>query len=377
MINFFGSSVRPTLTPEFHTQAGVRDPYTPDCPTSYFPEGAISNDDVRPGCDSLPDNPLEGYARRRLLAASNDAYLINDIVDGIVAPFYATQTIPDDIGYICPGTFPPQVFRPYSYDSGVYRAMLESTKEQLGHAKLMALHLGVDQFENSLDLLNLEDQIEIAASVADYTGLWDMPLGVRFLSDKIGIFSDRRNDVGAADFCYCPVDKSLPYYGTTWNFLGYWPGRQQGVPGWYVRWHLEAGEGGTFVVKFFDDINPTNDPAAASKGLVQSAGVEDLSTGLSTTLFSYDLATVVSDAERTKVITLGPFQSLWLSLEQDVNQQVPSSAASAYFYVEDEFGNPIGADSLIWSFESGVEPKVSETYEVEKNVFLRLSKSAP
>ena len=354
-----------TFSAQYSTTAHA-DGYYPPCGIRDFcgaKTNQITNTQARAECTGLPDDSINGFGLRRLVAAPSAPYLIHDLVDGIVAPFYETTNFPSGLTLSCDiGSYSP-----FSYDSADYQALLESTHEQLRGAGLMALNLGMDLPTNSLTLPNLEDQIEIGTSVADYTGLWNMPLGVYYLDDNVGIFCDRRNEAGAASFSH------TNYAGDSidWNFLAYWPGRQSGVPGWFVRWQYPAKTTTELIVDLFDNIADSG----SYKGLTQSVAVN--SPAGKTLLFSYDLAETVSEAVRATwpmTITVAAGESLELSLEQDTTRASPSSSASAYFYVTDASGVPLGADSSGWEFSTGVDDKVLETFTVETDLFSRLRK---
>jgi len=325
------------------------------CPSC---EDVMTNTDERLGCSRLPDDAVHGFARRRLLAAPSRPYLIDGIVDAIVAPFYDTQDFPGL--QACDA----HVYAPYGFDPDDYRAMLEATKAELHGARLMALHLGMEHSFKAVDLTNLEAELRISAPVADWTGLWDSPLPVRYLDEHRGIFSDSRDEsTGTASFTDCD--------GTHWNFLAYWPGRQAGMLGWFVQWSLHALPTARTVTVDLGDCVPDGD----TKGLTQGVAVQDPTSGTTMSYFSHDLGDELSRtvlADWPMSITVPANQVLVLSVFQDDTVTPPASAGSAYFNVEDDAGNAMGADSGDWDFATGADDSVTAAYAMETEVFLDL-----
>ncbi len=215
------------LTPEFETVADP-DAYCPQgtCLGAWFDLfGTLCNDDCRCHVDGdctplLPDDPAEGRLAKRLVCAPNDAYLIQDVIDGIVA--YVTSTaLHGATDALNPNTH--------------YARLLRQTKTDLGDDQLIVLHTafpGVDEDThevNEADTDVLVHRIYTAAGVADGSGAYRFPLPMFFMdpSDRRGIFAETPS-------------------GETGLLLSNWPNDQAILPGWYQRW-VHQPPGGTTV----------------------------------------------------------------------------------------------------------------------------------
>lgn len=309
------------------------------CPLTPAGTNAVRNTDFRSStCLALPDDEQNGRAARRLIAAPNEAYLIHQLVDGIVAPFFSTQTYPADTELAC-ATSTSGTYRPFAFDARVYAALLTAAKRQLGGAQLLALHLGADGVSDetpTLDLEVLEDQTETAAGIADCTGFWEAPLGVRFLEEQLGAFADR-SVTGSS------------------TLHAYFPGRQTTLGGWYQRWVSTPNLTGR---RLTITVNSTTE---------LSGMVRKIYAG-TTTYHEADLASAAGGTSVTITVDTDP-----VVLAMELAGTSWHHDASVYFQVVDaDDGTVYGADPQYWTFETGVNAKTLETYERERDVFLRI-----
>jgi hypothetical protein len=295
----------------------------------------ISNTDRRStsslGCSTLPDDPVLGYMAGRLVAAPTGRFSIRPLVDGVVAPYYVTDA---------PG-----------YSAGVFGRLLDGAVAELRGKKLMALELG-QEFHGvpALDPAGLTEQLHLAAAKAQYTGLWEMPVGLQGLNRtdpdrSLGIFAPRSSDLAA--------------YG----FVAYWPW-QSAVRGWYQRWRSTPSLKGRNlkVTVYYDERDQSADKEFNVKVYIDkgTAGIESL------------LDTAIGGASATAEIKIsGLTDTLVLAAEIGLTW---TSEARVYFNVEDTDAATadLGPDSGYWTYETGVSTQTSRSYDIEKRVFLQL-----
>lgn len=352
--------------------------WTGGCSGAGFGDGTISTSDSRgyfADCDTLLAS-LDGLQAGRLIAAPNRDYLIHDVVDGIVAPWY----MPDEVAFTVTPCSNGTAW-PFSVDLEIYYAVLQATKSHLNGKKLMALHRGMKTVNDSVSLEGLEDdhdtdlnilsqQIEIASSVADYTGLWNAPIGLHFVEDQLGVFAWHPPE-GAS--------KGDPYTfnGAEYGLMAYWPGRQSRLSGWYQRWvstdALAADYAGGIITISVADTVDAGSTGALIKSIYarSSAYPEDDSIGYA--YYEKDVAQHDSTVVDSLTIPVGS-EPIVLSVEL---VGVAASDAKVYFSVTDASGFNLTGDPLTkykyWKFESGVRDKdVVETYEVERDTYLNI-----
>ena len=275
------------------------------CPA--YPSGTeeIHNVDYRgTTCLTLPDDELNGRVARRLVSAPNEPYLIHSLLSGVIAPFYSTYTYTDPADQEITCSYCPSTgwYRPFAFDPNVYATLVAAARRQVAPAKLMALHLGAENTSDGvtrlLDLDILEQQTQLAAGGTDYTGLWQAPVGVRFLNEKLGAFAD------------CSTSGSSLY--------AHYPGRQVYLSGWYQRWVSTDAfnkllDGRTITVVITPDPQPT------------SSGVGWRITAGSVTDEEGDLSTI--SVSKTISLTVGS-DRIYLGLELTDTWHL---AAGAYF----------------------------------------------
>lgn len=315
--------------------------YTSACAGNHFDtDGTISNVEERCPGARLPDDQRTGRLARRMVAGPNAPFLIRNVISGIVAPTYSTQTA------ICEQGCEVETC-PFSYDPGVYRDLLEATKRHLPDHGLFALHLGMGFGANELDTTALRGQLDIARQVADYVGVWNYPLGVRFLDSQEGVFAEH------------------PSTSSKYSLMAYWPERQATLSGWFQRWTSNTSlVGKTIEIKVED----TFDGDGTGGILRKSVSCAGLAGGL----WEED----VSDP--AGIDTIGPFTVTAdpLVISMELTGEVGNAFAETFFEVVEV--TPSGEISLgraAFDYESGVtEPdhEVIRPYEVIRDFFLPL-----
>jgi hypothetical protein len=322
------------------------------CPLAPSGTNTVQNSDYRsPTCLALPDDEVNGRSARRLIATPNDAYLINDLVDGIVAPFFNTQTYASTTTVACAqcasGSYPP-----FSFDPGVYSDLVRAAKQQFSGGTLMVLHLGADgEGGPPLDLDVLELQTGIAAGIADYTGFWEMPLGVRFLKDQLGVFAEPQPTSGD----YFAFDGDGDGTNELYRFEAYFPGNQDNLNGWYQAW-----------------VSNTN--LAGRRLTITVSSTDESSAGMLRMIYAgtntYHLADLSSGAGKTSVTFSVGSDPVVMAMESSGSWHLD---ARVYFQVVDaDDGTEYGPDTGYWTFVSGVDSNIVGTYERERDVMLRI-----
>ncbi len=298
--------------------------------TELDADGKVTNDVARCAA-ALPDSETTGRGNSQLIAAPNTGFLIHDVIDGIVAPWYSTDrpSLEKLLANSCSSgpVWPP--------DGSIetFRELLAGAADSLGRSRLMMLHWGIPVGDSEFNLDIQREQIQAAADIAGHVGIWNMANGVQLLPTNEGVFAERT------------------------DFVAAWPGRQSSLPGWYQRWTSPpALVGSTLTVTVTD----TRDADPAAEGLVVWR-VYDVTSGLIEEVdVSVSAIGVATEVEAT--VTGG------LVLEVALVGGVGNWLVTVTFEVKNAAGAVL--PGTLWTFASGVDDEVLRAFEVQRSVFL-------
>ena len=297
----------------------------------------------------LPDNSLDGFAAKRLVAAPSDIYSIKDSVDGFIPYLGRTDNFDTDLSdpddaYI--------VTRSSTAVDEPYRALLASTSEILGDTKLMAIHTafsGSGSYEVNPEILL--KRTSIASEEADATGIYLFPHGLYFMdpSDRRGIFAE-------STFSH-PCLTSEPDA----QFMVQWPQGQPRLPGWYQRWYYPATTGGSSNLRV--TVGDSRTAGSAWSGNLYKSIYSVSSTG-TTDHYSAD---IYQDDTSAQDVPAAP-NYIWSDTHSPLSLKMYSKGASnlntcVYFKVQDDAGNYV--DKSDFTFESGLDlPDGANPFEI-------------
>jgi hypothetical protein len=346
----WGRATTDDFIQRFHTNvSSMTYAWSPGCQGTPTSLSSVANSDYRYGCESLPDGAISGRAARRLISAPNQPYRITDLVDGVVNLVYKTDTYAGPASCTSGGDI--FTYEPWGYDTAVFRDYLSAVQSELAGGELMSFHLGVPLPNTPvIDETIQSDQLITASGIADYTGLWTMPIGLEFLDTQEGVFADR--NTGAIH-----LFDGLPY-----AFRAYFPGRQSHVPGWYQRWVSEPSLEGRTVEITVDHSNESD------SGMIQRV------IHGSTLVYDEDLTDNLGPWSTTLTVT----DTHPLTLSMVVTGADWHNAASAYFHVTDTADSTVyGALSGHWTYETGVDSDLVPVYENQVDTFQTIRTDCP
>jgi hypothetical protein len=218
--------------------------------------------------------------------------------------------------------------------------MLERARHDLAGRGLMTLGLG-QPLDSVYDLDVVESQMEVAATIADRSGLWSMPLGVHYLDEHRGVFAEHSS--------------------SGWQFIAYYPGSQTRLEGWYAEFEIDpwnAISGSTAVVRLQDD---ESDPDSDHFTKIVSGGVVLYSDSVAG---AGDAATV--EVARPNVVTVR------LEVTDVGFSHSPVTLESR---IEDELGETVEIADADYEFRTGVAPLIVESYERQTSRFVALART--
>lgn len=290
----------------------------------------VSNDGNR--CNfGLPHSATAGRGAKRLIAAPSTDYLIHDLVDGIVMPWYGTER--PSLGKLITDACSQGPVWPIDGDIETFRAVLTRAALDVEPWGLMVLHRGIPETGSEFNLDVQKEQLETAADIALYVGLWNMANGLHVLDTNGGVFAERD------------------------RFVATWPGRQMSIPGWYQRWTSPAFfAGNTWTVTITD----TRAADADALGYVVWR-VYDKATD--TTALEGDVS---ADGTATHEVTIDVTGRL--VLEVALVGGVGDWGVTVWFEVKNAAGTVL--PGTLWTFESGADGEVRRAFEIQRSVFL-------
>jgi hypothetical protein len=171
-----------------------------------------------------------GYTYKRLVAAPNDAYLIDDVVDAIM-PYTATTVT----------TGPTDALDPHKY----YGDLLDSLRAELGDKLLLPVHWGLPMGTTEVDVHVVVDRLAVDVEKANGGIVFNYPISIHFKNDpdKRGLFHE-----SAA----LTTDEG-------YQLMAQWPGRQNSLRGWYQRWTHISTVNEDVTITVMDKVNSIPD----------------------------------------------------------------------------------------------------------------------
>ncbi|MBL8761824.1 MAG: hypothetical protein JNL50_11025 [Phycisphaerae bacterium] len=266
----------------------------------------------------LPDSAVQGRLATRLVCGPNDAYLIQDVIDGVV-PYSTSTDLHGDADALDPKLH--------------FARLLQAAKRDLGDDKLITMQTAFTGVELDTDVM--VNRVRVAAMIADGVGVYRFPLSMYFMnpSDRRGIFAESPTVAGYK--------------------MAQWPTDQAILPGWYQRWvhHPASGSPVDMVVDMSDGRTSSSNAGQFLKsvrggGLAAPYEVDPFADGI-------DIDTIPDHGYLTSTV-----------VDPVILQLHTTGGTSIYLQVFFHATDSTKADVTDWTFESGVDdPHTIDVYD--------------